>query len=336
MNSKPLKFVALLGLLMLAAQAAAAVPESSAFNRFLVHMVDKYGFDEEALRARFNAVQLQPAVLETMPGPEDAGPWHEYRDIIMTPERIDAGVRFWQDNEQALTGIESRYRVPAEILVAIIGVESKYGEQIGKYREIDVLSTLSFSRTPLKRQFTGELADYLLLCRQQGLNPLKIAGSASGGMGLTQFLPSRFRHFAVDFDHDRKSDIWQNGGDAAASVARFLSSHHWRHGEAVAFPVKAVGDAYRGKLVAGLKPDVTVAELRRLGVDIPSQLPEAESVKLLVLQHANGEEMWVGLNNFHVISRYRPSASFAMAVYQLSQAIADRKKALHSAAELQK
>ncbi|MDD4914711.1 MAG: lytic murein transglycosylase B [Methylococcales bacterium] len=336
MKLKTIISATLLPLFVLSFQtASAAVPETRAFNRFIEQMVNKHGFEEEALRKRFNAVEIQPSIPEAMAAPAEAKPWFEYREIFMTEDRIEAGVKFWQKNEQVLGAIEKKYRVPAEILVAIIGVESKYGEQAGKYREIDALSTLSFAYPPRSKFFTRELASYLLLCRKAHINPMKPAGAYNGAMGLPQFMPSRFQSFAVDFNHDHKKDIWNDSADAAASIARYLAHHGWRSGEAVAFPVKARSDAYRGKLDSSLKPDVTIAQLRALQVEIPSQLPDAETVKLLGFQHAGGEDLWIGLHNFYVLTRYHSSPLYAMAVYQLSQVIADRKKAFNSAAELQ-
>jgi membrane-bound lytic murein transglycosylase B len=327
----------LLSLIALSSFAAsAAVPESRAFNRFIERMVTKHGFDEEALRKRFNAVVIQPAILEAIAKPSEAKPWYEYREIFMTEARIDGGVKFWQDNEQALKAIEAKYGVPPEILTAIIGVESKYGEQSGKYRVIDALSTLSFAYPQRSKYFIKELSSFLLLCRKEHIDPLKPTGSYAGAMGLPQFMPSSYQRFAIDFDHDHKKDIWKDNMDAAASVANYFKANQWLSGEAVAFPVQVKGSAYKDKLNDGLKPDVTVAELRALKFQIPTQAPDSETVKLLSFQQAGGEDLWIAKHNFYVITRYNHSPLYAMAVYQLSQAIADRKQAFNSAAELQK
>ena len=314
----------------------AAVPETKAFNRFIEKMVSKHGFDEEVLRKRFKAVVIQPAILEAITKPAEAKPWYEYRAIFMTEARIAAGVKFWQGNEQALQAIESKYGVPPEILTAILGVESNYGEQPGKYRVIDALSNLSFAYPPRSKFFTKELVNYLLLCRKEHIDPLKPTGSYAGAMGLPQFMPSSFQRFAVDFNHDHKKDIWKDNVDAAASVASYFKSNQWHSGEAVAFPVNAKNAAYKNRLNDSLKPDVTVAELRALQIQAPAQLLDSETVKLLALQQPSGEDLWVGKHNFYVITRYNHSPLYAMAVYQLSQAIADRKQAFNSAAELQK
>jgi len=337
MKIKKVITLALLPLAMLTAQAAtAAVPNTKTFKHFIARMVHQHKFNGASLRKQFNSVVIQPAVLDAIAKPAEAKPWFEYREIFMTEERINNGVAFLEKNENALQAIEHKYGVPAEILVAIIGVESKYGEQPGKYRVIDALSTLSFAYPKRSQYFQKELESFLLMSRKEHIDPLKPMGSYAGAMGLPQFMPSNFNTYAVDFNHDHKRDIWKNNADAAASIANYFAKNHWQSGEAIAFSVKAKGDGYLQLLNDTLKPDATVAQLRAAQIAVPTQLPDDENVKLLGFQHAGGEDLWVTLHNFYVITRYNHSPLYAMAVYQLSQAIAERKRALHSPAELQK
>lgn len=306
--------------------ALAEIAETDSFKQFIGNMVKQQHFNEAELRKLFKAVQIQQPILDAMSKPAEGKPWFQYREIFMTEARIAGGVQFWKDNEAALKAVESQYGVPAEIIIAIIGVETKYGAFTGKYRVIDALSTLGFAYPPRSEFFLKELEQFLLLAREEHIDPLQPMGSYAGAMGLPQFMPSSFRGYAKDFDLDGKRNIWTNSADAIASVANYFVRNQWRAGGApIAYPVSARSDAYRQALGKGVKPDVSVGELRRLGVDIPAQLAASETVKLLAYQQQEGEDLWLGLHNFYVITRYNHSPLYAMAVYQLSQAIAARK-----------
>ncbi|OAI08429.1 lytic murein transglycosylase B [Methylomonas methanica] len=308
-----------------AGSASAEVAETDSFKQFIHNLVKQQHFNEAELRNLFKAVQIQQPILDAMSKPAEGKPWFQYREIFMTEARIAGGVQFWKDNEAALKAVESQYGVPAEIIIAIIGVETKYGAHTGKYRVIDALATLGFAYPPRSEFFLKELEQFLVLAREEHMDPLQPMGSYAGAMGLPQFMPSSFRGYAKDFDLDGKRNIWTNSADAIASVANYFVRNQWQPGGAVAYPVTARGDAYRQALGKGVKPDTNVGELRRLGVDVPTQLAASETVKLLAYQQQVGEDLWVGLHNFYVITRYNHSPLYAMAVYQLSQAIAARK-----------
>lgn len=305
--------------------AIADVAETDSFKQFVRHMVTQQHFNEAELRQLFKAVQIQQPILDAMSKPAEGKPWFQYREIFMTEARIAGGVQFWKDNEAALNAVASQYGVPAEIIIAIIGVETKYGAHTGKYRVIDALSTLGFAYPPRSEFFLKELEQFLILAREEHVDPLQPMGSYAGAMGLPQFMPSSFRGYAKDFDGDGKRNIWSNSADAIASVAHYFVRNGWTPGGAIAYPANAHGEAYRKVLGKGVKPDVSVAELRRLQVDVPAHLAASETVKLLAYQQQTGEDLWIGLHNFYVITRYNHSPLYAMAVYQLSQAIAARK-----------
>lgn len=305
--------------------ALAEIAETDSFKQFIGNMVKQQHFNEAELRNLFKAVQIQQPILDAMSKPAEGKPWFQYREIFMTEARIAGGVQFWKDNEAALKAVESQYGVPAEIIIAIIGVETKYGAFTGKYRVIDALSTLGFAYPPRSEFFLKELEQFLLLAREEHIDPLQPMGSYAGAMGLPQFMPSSFRGYAKDFDLDGKRNIWTNSADAIASVANYFVRNQWRAGAPIAYPVSARGDAYRQALGKGVKPDVSVGELRGMAVDMPAQLAASETVKLLAYQQQEGEDLWLGLHNFYVITRYNHSPLYAMAVYQLSQAIAARK-----------
>jgi membrane-bound lytic murein transglycosylase B len=244
----------------------------------------------------------------------------------MTDKRIKGGVTFWQENEVALSEVESKTGVPAEIIVAIIGVETQYGENTGHYRVIDALSTLGFAYPKRSQFFLDELENFLILCREEKMDPLEPTGSYAGAMGIPQFMPSSYRAYAADFENDKKRDIWNNPADAIASVANYFIKHNWQKGGDVAFQVTAEGDAYQQALTKGLKPDLKWLDLQALSVSSQQALKQDEMVKLLSYQQVEESDLWVGLHNFYVITRYNHSSLYAMAVYQLSVAINEKMK----------
>jgi len=301
--------------------ALAAVEETELFNSFVKKMVNEHQFKEEELKQLFKSVDIKQKIIKTMTRPAEGLPWHKYRKIFMVDKRIKGGVKFWQENEETLSAVEEKYGVPAEIITAIIGVETYYGGNTGHHRVIDALSTLAFAYPKRSKFFTSELENFLILCREEKMNPLQPTGSYAGAMGIPQFMPSSYRAYAADFENDEKRDIWNNPADAIASVANYFVEHKWLKDEAIAFLVKAEGEAYQQVLSKNLKPEMTWAELQALAVTADQALNADERVKLLAYQQKDGDDLWVGLHNFYVITRYNHSPLYGMAVYQLSQAI---------------
>ncbi len=293
-------------------------------------MVTTHQFDESDLNELFQAVEIKEDILKKISSPAENLPWYKYRKIFITEARINNGVKFWQENESALTAVEQLTGIPAEIIIAIIGVETSYGQKTGNYRVIDALSTLAFAYPPRSKFFLSELENFLLLCREEHINPLEPVGSYAGAMGMPQFMPSSFRAYAADFDNDSHRDIWHNKGDVIASVANYFVKHQWQAGQAIAIPVEATGENYKTALTKGLKPDLRLSELESLNLKISRSLPLNTKVKLLAFEQEPvgqkpGEELWAGLDNFYVITRYNHSPLYAMAVYQLSQSILNKK-----------
>ena len=311
--------------LVISFNALAAIEETELFNGFVSNMVEKHQFDDAELKQLFQSVEIKEKIIKTMERPAEGLPWYKYRKIFMTDKRIKGGVKFWQENEVALSEVEAETGVPAEIIVAIIGVETQYGENTGHHRVIDALSTLGFAYPKRSKFFLGELESFLILCREEKMNPLDPTGSYAGAMGIPQFMPSSYRAYAADFENDKKRDIWNNPADAIASVANYFIKHHWLKGGAVAFPVTTEGDAYQQALTKGLKPDLKWNELQALSVNSQQTLKQDESVKLLAYQQEEASDLWIGLHNFYVITRYNHSPLYAMAVYQLSTAIAEKR-----------
>ncbi len=314
------------------------IKDTDSVNAFIEQMVTKHGFDQAELDAVFETVEIKQDILKKIASPSEGLPWYKYRKIFLTEARIDAGVQFWRDNAQALAAVEKQYGVPAEIIIAIIGVETLFGKNTGNHRVIDALSTLAFAYPPRSKFFLSELENFLLLCRDEHINPEDPLGSYAGAMGLPQFMPSSFRAYAVDFDNDHRRDIWHNNGDVIASIANYFVQHHWQAGQAIAIPVTAkseasahaprlrpVGENYKSALNKDLKPNLRLSELESLNLIITRQIPLDSKVKLLSFEQQQGEELWAALDNFYVITRYNHSPLYAMAVYQLSLSILNKK-----------
>ena len=295
-------------------------------SAFIETMVTTHRFNKTELEGLFEHIEIKDDILKRIASPSEAMPWYKYRQIFLTEARIKEGVKFWRENSLALAATEQRYGVPAEIIIAIIGVETLYGQHTGKHRVIDALSTLAFAYPPRSKFFLSELEQYLLLCREEQFNPLEPTGSYAGAMGIPQFMPSSFRAYAVDFDNDGHRDIWHNPGDTIASVANYFAKHQWQKGQSIAVPVTAQGENYKSALNnINLKPNLRLADLKLLNLKTSRSLPFDSKVKLLSFEQQQGEELWAALDNFYVITRYNHSPLYAMAVYQLSQAILNNK-----------
>ncbi len=300
---------------------AEGLPERPEVRAFVDRMAASHGFPREQLLDWFSRVRIREDILRAISNPAEAKPWHEYRQIFLTPDRIRGGAQFMRAHRPALQRAEATYGVPPEIVTAIMGVETRYGRYKGRYPVFEALSTLAFAYPRRSRFFAGELEQFLLLTREEGLDPLGVKGSYAGAMGGPQFISSSFRGYAVDFDGDGHRDLWTDPDDMIGSIAHYFARHGWRRGEPVAVPAQVSGDGAAGLLALGLRPQRTVAELVAAGVRpgtaVPGELPAA----LIALEGAGGTEYWLGFTNFYVITRYNHSPLYAMAVYQLSREI---------------
>lgn len=289
-------------------------------------MTRDHGFAEEQLTAVFADAERKQAILDAISRPaEKVKPWKDYRPIFITDARISKGVTFWQQNAEALARAEQEYGVPAQAIVAIIGVETFYGGNTGSWRVIDALSTLCFDYPPRSAFFCQQLKEFLLLARQEQVDPLSVKGSYAGAMGLPQFMPSSFRAYAVDFDNDGHIDIWTNPTDAIGSVANYFKQHGWTQGAEVVSRASIHGDKAAEGLTVGIEPQLNMGQLRDLGWTSSAVLRDDLKVTAIRFDGADGEEYWLGLPNFYTITRYNRSPMYAMAVYQLSQALLQAK-----------
>jgi membrane-bound lytic murein transglycosylase B len=289
-------------------------------------MTRDYGFASEQLHELFAKAERKQAILDAISRPaERVKPWKEYRPIFLTDSRVAQGVDFWRENEAALARAEAEYGVPAEIIVAIIGVETFYGRNTGSHRVIDALSTLGFDYPPRQPFFRQQLKEFLLLTREEQVDPLTLKGSYAGAMGLPQFMPSSFRAYAVDFDSDGHIDIWNNPTDAIGSAASYFKQHGWAAGEPVVARAKVSGERVEEGLTVGLESQKNAGEMRALGWQFDKSVANETAVTAFRLEGADGDEYWLGLPNFYVITRYNRSVMYAMAVHQLSQQLAEAR-----------
>ena len=296
-----------------------------AMQQFKTEMFNKHGFDKHYLDNLFAKIKLRDSIIKAISKPAEGKPWHQYRNIFLTESRINGGVEFWNKHETTIQKVVEKYGVPAEIMIAILGVETRYGGNTGSYRVMDAISTLAFLYPKRSSFFLSELENFLLLAREEGVDPLSLNGSYAGAMGLPQFMPSSYRNYAVDFDGDHQRDIWSNPADTLASIANYFVKHGWQQDKAVAFKIAVDKNTATPFLNKDLKPQTQAEQLRIAGIQLDSTINQDELVKLLKYDLEDGDEYWVGLKNFYVITRYNHSALYALAVYQLSQEIRNQK-----------
>jgi len=301
-------------------------------RQFIDQMVSKHQFDDAELTKLLSQARIQKKIIDIISKPAESKPWYEYRPIFITSRRIGGGVEFWRNNRGSLSRAYDIYGVPPQIITAILGVETYYGKQKGDYRILDSLATLAFDYPPRSKFFTSELEQYLLMTREEDLDPLSMTGSYAGAMGKAQFISSSYRQYAVDFDNDGKRDLWDNNADAIGSIAHYLSVHGWEKGQPVASRASVDATLDATLLNKSLKPNLSVSYLKQSGVHIKDAVTDDQLATLISLDTKSEPEYWVGYNNFYVITRYNHSALYAMVVYQLSEEIL--AESLHNMAAL--
>jgi len=288
---------------------------------FISKMVDEHGFEEAQIRAWLTSAEKKQSILDAIARPaEKTKPWKDYRKIFLGQSRIDQGVEFWNENRDTLRRAASEIGVDEQIIVAIIGVETRYGRHTGKYRVIDALSTLGFDYEPRAKFFSKELEHLFLLAREQKQDPLSLKGSYAGAMGYGQFIPSSYRAYAIDFNGDEFADIWGSPVDAIGSVANYFKRHRWQKGEVV-FSRARISEAYSSDILnQKVRPHYTLNEVAGMGfTPLNTQLRGEEKVVPLLYDGEHGKEFWLGFDNYYVITRYNRSQLYAMAVWQLSE-----------------
>jgi len=293
---------------------------------FIDQMVQKYGFSKREVTRTLYQAELRKPILEAIARPaERVLNWTEYRKIFLTQSRIDGGVDFWRQHAATLDRAERDYGVPPHIIVAILGVETRYGANTGGYRVLDALHTLGFHYPKRGKFFREQLSQFLRFAREEQIRPTAPTGSYAGAMGMPQFMPDSFRTYAVDFDGDGQRDIWQNPDDVIGSVANyFVKKGNWQPGESVAQPARGASAEHQALVDAGAKPSLQPEQLTAVGIEFAAMPKTGSKVSLLEFDTDDGKEYWVAQDNFYAIMRYNPRTMYAMAVYQLSEAIRER------------
>ncbi len=296
-------------------------------QQFIDKMVNKHGFDRQQLQEILSQAKRLDSVLRLMdnqapttsvkPPSGPNGAWLRYRKKFITPDNVQNGVVFLNQYEDALNRAWQVYGVPPEIIVGIIGVETRWGRVMGKTRILDALATLSFNYPRRAEYFSGELETFLLMARDEQDDPLNLKGSFAGAMGYGQFMPSSYKQYAVDFSGDGHINLW-DPVDAIGSVANYFKAHGWVKGDQVA--VMANGQA--PGLPNGFKTKYSISQLAAAGLTPQQPLGNHQQASLLRLDVGTGYQYWYGLPNFYTITRYNHSTHYAMAVWQLGQAVA--------------
>jgi membrane-bound lytic murein transglycosylase B len=327
--------VLLLAALAATARAEDVAPENYAQREdvaaFIHQLVQRHAFNAEELRTVFARARREDAVLAAMRAqPKQSDSWDAYRALFVNERHLRNGLDFWVEHRRPLRRARRTYGVPEEIVVAILGVETFYGRNTGRWRVIDALATLAFDYPPRALFFRGELENYLLFARELELDVFSVKGSYAGAIGMPQFMPGSYLRYAVDFDGDGAIDLLDNAADAIGSVANFLRRHGWRPGEPVQRAARISGEAFRGVVAADALPRNTVDELRKLGVE-PKGAPlpgDTPAVLLRLETPQKPDEYRIGLQNLYVLTRYNQSLFYALSVADLAgQLRAARAKA---------
>ena len=286
-------------------------------------LVDKHDLPAERVLKLISGCKYQPKVIASARRPAESKPWHWYRKVFLTDDRIRQGQAYLREHADLLKEAERLYQVPAEVITAIIAAESNFGRNTGSHPVLDTLATLGFDYPPRSKFFLGQLEQLFLLERDAGLDIQKLRGSWAGALGQAQFIPSSYRSFAVDGDHDGQRDLWDSPTDIIFSIANYFQKHHWRLGEPVAELIHPE-DPGQLPLSKALLPDIQSEQLAAFGIRL--QHPATEPVAVHRFENSSSVEYWVGHHNFYVITRYNHSALYALMIHQLSQALKNDPK----------
>lgn len=290
---------------------------------FIDTLVTEHNFSKDELIKIFTKAQFQKKIIELMERPYEARPWDTYKQIFLTADRIEKGLQFWQKHQESLSKAQDKYKVPAHIIVAILGVETYYGEHQGKYKVLDALTTLAFNYPARAKFFKKELKEFLLLSREQNKDPFEYYGSYAGAIGSAQFMPSSYRYYADTLEGKGKSDLINNPDDAIASVANYFKKHGWKINEDVAIPVEIKGESYKDIKTNNRKAAYQISDLLNKGIKpvytINNQQNLAGLIELKNNLTLDNKEFWLTYPNFYVITRYNSSTQYALVVHLLAQ-----------------
>lgn len=295
-------------------------------EEFAARAASEYELNQEEIILLLQEARFKQSIVDAMSRPAEGKPWYDYRPIFITDKRINGGVKFWKENRELIEQASEQFGVDPQIIVAIIGVETLYGKITGSYRVLDALTTLSFYYPDTGNDrsdfFSRELMQFMMLGKEEGLPLREVTGSYAGAMGLGQFMPSSYREYAVDLDGDGRRDLWSSMSDVIGSVANYLHRHGWQPGQPVTYPAVLVPDANLELVTRrDFKPKKTVAELAEAGFTSATPVNSDTPAVVTRLEEKDGDAYFITFKNFYVITRYNRSPLYAMAVFELSQAI---------------
>jgi membrane-bound lytic murein transglycosylase B len=334
-------------LLMCFATPSAHSAELPGISEFIDEMVLKHDFKRAKLEKIFTQAQYIPSVISIISRPATTRPWLIYRAAFVNSQRIKFGLAFWEKHRKALRRAEQEYGVPQEIILAVIGVETIYGQDAGTFRTLDVLTTLAFDYPSRAAFFRSELENLLLLAREQHIDLLSLHGSFAGAMGMPQFMPSSYRHYAVDFNGNHKIDLLGEADDAIASVANYLKGYGWiskipeltqsadaseslpREGLPVVAPITVRAQVSEEICAGEITTPRTLAEWSAEGIVPNASLPSGQTARLSDFTVGEGKEFWLAFNNFEVIRHYNNSDFYAMTVFQLAAALKEEDRKIN-------
>lgn len=322
-----LKTLTLFLTLLLFSTTALAQVDQSLVDAFAKEYATTNGVPTAEIKAILDQAEFQQEIIEKISRPaEGTMNWGRYRKIFMQPERVKAGIEFWNEHEAALNQVSKDTGVPEEVILGIIGVETYFGRIKGSYRVLDALYTLAFGYPKRARFFKKELAHFLDLAKIEKLEVTTVLGSYAGAMGYSQFMPSSYKAYARSFDKGGTSDLIDSPEDAIASVANYLKEHRWKKGQPIASQATMTRKISRLNKQQ-LRPKNKVSDYTAIGFTSEDALAADLKATLIILENENGTEHWFGLENFYVITRYNHSKLYAMAVTQLAGEIkAERGK----------
>lgn len=307
--------------------------EWKAVADFADEMVAKHGFERPALDALIGQLRFVDSAVQLVKPAPPGKPknWQAVSKLFIEPVRVDGGVKFWEENAATLARAEAQFGVPAEIIVGILGVETVYGRNTGRFRVLDTLATLGFAYPETPNQaarmafFRSELENTLLLARRSNIDPFSLLGSFAGAVGMPQFMPGSIMSYGIDFDGDGVVDLRESAADAIGSVANFLVRHGWRRedsGPLVYAAEVAPSRAWEAFIGQGLAAKFRQEDLMAAGVVSNMTLPPGALFGLVDLQNgAEPTEYWLATNNFYAITQYNRSYFYAMSVIELGRAV---------------
>ena len=300
-----------------------ATPEAE-IQKLPSRLAKSTGFSQAEIADWFDGVSYQKKIIDAITRPSEGLPWHRYKKIFLNRKRIDGGVKFWKKHRKELAAAEKQYGVPAEIIVAIIGVETQYGDNKGRWSALDSLATLSVGYPRRSKFFYSELVQLVRLAKEEKLSPAAMKSSYAGALGLPQFMPSSYRAYAVDFNADGQRDLLNSEADAIGSVANYFARHGWKRNAPVVVRARITRKAGLKLVNRKLKPDMTIAQLANKGVKPLVKVSRRQKATVLGYEEANGKNYQLGFNNFYVITRYNSSRNYALAAWLLAQELKKR------------